>query len=252
MNSEMPDYNKCAMKKAEHITVYLISVAIGTVIVYLFYHLTAVSVVAGIAIGFLLEKMYADSTVKKRKKKLLLQFRDFLEAMNVAARAGNVEYQAVKSAYRDLQISYSRDADIVREIGNILLEYENGGKQLKVLFQDFGERSGLEDIQSFATIFSVIEGKSDNFADIVAQTEEIIGDKIEIEREIDTTVLSAKTETYMMLVMPIVIVVMMSGMGGGLLDALFTTALGHLAATVALVIFIISFVMAVKSTEIDL
>ena len=82
------------------------------------------------------------------------------------------------------------------------------------------------------------------------QTQEIISDKIEIEQEILTTITSAKSETYMMLIMPIIIVVMMSSMGGGLLDTLFTTMAGHLAATVALILFAVSYIIAVKASTI--
>ena len=117
--------------------------------------------------------------------------------------------------------------------------------------EDFADRSDITDIKSFAAIYSVIEGKSDRFGDILMQTQEIIGDKIEIEQEIETTITSAKSETMVMLVMPIVIVVAMSGMGGGMMDALFTTPAGHLAATAALVIFGISYVLAIKNSDIE-
>ena len=239
------------MKQIEHILVYIVCSAIASVIVYLFYHIIPVSVIIGLVIGVVLEKMYADSTIVKRQKNLRLQFRDFLESMNVAVRAGNVEYKAVKSALDDLRISYNDDADIIVEVQNILQQYENGGKQMKVLFQDLADRSRIEDIRNFAAIYSVIEGKSDRFGDILTQVEEIIGDKLEIEQEIETVITSAKSETYMMLIMPIVIVVAMSSMGGGLLDALFTTVTGHIAATAALIIFAVSFIIATKSTQIN-
>ena len=250
MNSEMPIYYKCNMTKMKHIIVYVICSVLAMSVAYLFYHLVFISLVVGAAIGVLLERIYAESTVSRRQKKLLLQFRDFLEAMSVAAGAGNVEYKAIQYAYESLQISYNPDADIVVETAHIIKEYENGGKRLKELFGDLAERSRLEDIQSFATIYSVIEGKTDNFADIINQTRDIIGDKIEIEQEIETTITSAKNETYIMLVMPIVIVVMLSTLGGGFMDALFTTAVGHIVATVALILFAISFYIAIKGTDI--
>lgn len=56
----------------------------------------------------------------------------------------------------------------------------------------------------------------------------------------------------MMLLMPIVIVVAMSMMGSGFMDALFTTFAGHAAATVALVIFGISYVLASKASNIKI
>lgn len=251
MNHKMTVYYKCNMRKQEHFCAYVFGVILLTAIAYLFYHLISVSIVLGIAGAFFFEKMYAQSTIVKRQRALRMQFKDFLEAMSVAVSAGNVEAQAVKSAWKDLKIAYNDRADIVKEVGNIILQYEQGGKQLKTLFEDFGRRSGLEDIRSFATIYSVIEGKSDRFGDILVQTQEIIGDKIAIEQEIQTMITSAKSEVNMMLIMPVVIVVAMSAMGGGLLDALFTTAVGHIAATAALLIFALSYAFARKCSNVE-
>ncbi len=250
MNLNMPVYYKCSMKKGEHIIAYIISSLLISAIAYLFYHIVWISLLMGFGAGFYLERVYADSTVKKRQMALRLQFRDFLESMSVATRAGNVEIKAIDSALKDLKVSYSAKADIVKEVENILMQYEKGGIELKYLFEDLANRSNLEDIRSFATIYSVVEGKNDRFGDIVSQTSEIIGEKIEIEQEIQTTIAAAKSETYMMLVMPVVVVLAMSLMGSGLLDALFTTFAGHAAATVALVIFGVSYSMAVKASNI--
>ena len=246
----MPVYYRCNMKKGEHILVYILSSVLIAGIAYLFYHLIPISIVIGLGAGFYLEKVYADSTVKKRMAALRLQFRDFLESMSVAARAGNVEVKAIRSALKDLKISYSARADIVKEVENILLQYEKGGIELKYLFEDFADRSNLEDIRSFATIYAVIEGKNDRFGEIVNQTSEIIGDKIEIEQEIHTVIAAAKSETNMMLLMPVLIVVAMSMMGSGFMDALFTTFAGHVAATVALAFFGISYGLAVKASDV--
>ena len=252
MNPNMPVYYRCNMKKVEHVLAYLICSLLITGIAYLFYHLVPISILVGFGAGIYLEKVYADSTVKRRMTALRLQFRDFLESMSVAARAGNVEVKALESALADLKISYSVKADIVKEVENILKQYKQGGIELKFLFEDFANRSNLEDIRSFATIYAVIEGKNDRFGEIVSQTSEIIGDKIEIEQEIHTVISAAKSETNMMLMMPIVIVVAMSFMGSGFMDALFTTLAGHLAATVALLFFGISYALATKASDIKI
>ncbi len=250
-NSQMTVYYKCNMSKGEHIAAYIVSSIIVTAVAYLFYHLLIASAVIGFTMGYFLERLYAKSTITKRQKKLLLQFRDFLENMSVAANAGNVEYKALLSARDALKQVYHEDADIVVEVDNIILQYEMGGKRLKDLFADFAERSQLEDIKSFATIYSVIEGKSDNFGAILNQTYNIIGDKIEITEEIETAITSSKSETYTMLLMPVIIVIFMSAMGSGFMDSLFTTAVGHVVATVALILFALSFVIAIKATDIE-
>jgi len=247
----MTVYYRCNMKMYQHVIAYIVCSIICAVLVYIFYHLTFLSVVLGLIMGIYLEKMFAASTVRKRQKNLRLQFRAFLESMSVACRSGQTEVQALSSALEDLKITFRYDADIVLEVENIIKQYKNGGISIPLLFNDFADRSDLEDVRSFATIYSVISGKNDRIGDILTETSEIIGDKIEIEHEIETTITSAKGETNMMLVLPIIMVLAMSAMGGGLLDTLFTTTKGHIAATVALVMFAISYVFAVKVTDID-
>ena len=83
-------------------------------------------------------------------------------------------------------------------------------------------------------------------------TRDIISNKIEIESQIDATIISAKNETNTMLIMPIIIVVFMATIGKGMMDSLFTTLAGNLAATVALIIFGISYVLSVRAARIDL
>ena len=250
MNPNMPVYYRCNMSKGQHILAYIIASLLMTVIAWLFYHILSISLIVGFLVGIYLEKMYAASTVRKRQKELRMQFRDFMESMSVAARAGNVEVHALKSALKDLMLSYSENSDIVVEVRNILQQYEMGGIEIKELFNDFAKRSRVEDIKNFATIYGVIEGKSDRFGDILVETASIIRDKLEIEQEIETTITSAKSESNAMLIMPIIIVVALGSMGGELMGALFTTWPGHIAATIAIACFIISFVISQKVTDI--
>ena len=183
---------------------------------------------------------------------VVIQFNDFLDSMAVAVRSGNVEYGAVKFALDDLKLSYSEESDIVREVSYIVFQYEKGGVKLTDLFQDLADRSGLEDIRNFAMVYSVIEGRSDRFGEVLMSTRDIISNKIEIESQIDATITSAKNETNTMLIMPIIIVVFMATIGKGMMDSLFTTLAGNLAATVALIIFGISYVLSVRAARIDL
>lgn len=247
----MPHYERCYMNPIQHLIAYIIGSIAAGAIVYLFYHMMLPAVVLGLLAGIYLEKMYADGVVSKRKKNLRLQFRAFLESMSVATRAGSTEVHAIESAIKDLEASYKADTDILLELKHIIVSYRQGGVPLKVLFSDFAERSGLEDIHSFASIYNVIEGKNDRIGDILTETAEIIGEKIEIEQEIETTITGAKSETYMMLVLPILLVIAMSAMGGELVGALFEFPTGTLAATAALILFAISYIIAVKVSDIN-
>ena len=238
------------MKPYEHIAVYAVILMLGTAVLFVFYHDLLISVIVAAVAAVFLESGYASGRIKARRKKLRVQFCDMLESMAVAARAGNTELHALESALGDLKLTYSEDADIIVEVTDILNKYRNG-IQLRVLFRDFGERSGIDDILSFAQIFEVIEGKSNKFSDIIKQTQQVISDKIEIEQEIETVLTAPKQETAMMLVMPVLLMLLFSSDGdNGMMGILFTTLFGRVLTTVCVIIFAASYFLAQKMTDI--
>lgn len=246
-------YYECNMSKIEHILAYLVFAVAIAVILYIYYHILIISVIGGLIIAVWQEKNYAKSVTKKRQNKLRLQFNEFLEiiAISISGGSGRSMENAIKDSLRELYMMFGERADIVREIGLIVSDYEHAGIPMKKGFQELGERSEIDDIVSFAAIYATIEGKTSDFGYIISQTHEIIRDKVEITMEIETSITSAKSEAYMMLVLPLVIVVAMTSMGGGLMDSLFTTFTGRLAATFGVICTFASYVIATKATEIE-
>lgn len=246
-------YYECNMTKMEHILAYLIfSVAIGAIL-FIYYRALLVSIIGGLLIAIPQEKNYSKSVTKKRQNKLRLQFNEFLEiiSISISGGSGRSMENAVKDSLRELQMMFNEKADIVREIGLIVSDYEHAGIPMTEGFRELGVRSEIDDIMSFAAIYATIEGKTSDFGYIITQTHEIIKDKVEITMEIETTITSAKSEAYMMLILPLILVIVMSTMGAGLMDALFTTFIGRLAATFGVVCTFASYVIATKATEID-
>ena len=219
-------YYECNMTKGQHVLAYLFfSVMIGAVL-FIYYRFIPVAVIGGFIIGIWQEKNYSQTVTKRRQEKLRLQF-------------------------RELQMIYNQDSDIVREIALIVSDYRHAGIPMVKGFEELGERSDIDDVLSFAAIYKTIEGKTSDFGYIIAQTRDIIKDKVEIAMEIQTEINSAKSEAYMMLVLPLVLVIMMSTMGSGFMDSLFTTAIGRIAATVGVVCTFVSYVIATRAAEID-
>lgn len=247
-------YYECNMTKTEHTMAYLgFTAAIG-LIFYVYYHNLIVSVVGGLLLAVFQEKNYAASVTRKRQNKLRLQFKEFLDiiAISISGGSGRSMENAVADSLRELRMTFNEDSDIVREISLIVSDYEQAGIPMVQGFQEFGERSEIDDIASFATIYKTIEGKTSDFGYIITQTRDIIKDKVEITMEIETSITSAKSEAYTMLILPLVLVVAMSVMGSGFLDTLFTTWMGRAAATVGVVCTFVSYVLATKATEIEL
>jgi len=171
--------------------------------------------------------------------------------MSVAMRAGNPLIKALHSAREDMTLIYPKDSDIITEV-DIIIGRFNNAVPISATFSDLAERSGLEDIASFASIYATIEGKSGRADEIIRETQQIISDKMEIEMEIETLLTAAKSEVNIMLFMPLVILGVIGYAGAGFMDAIYTTLAGRAVSTGGLIVFIISFTLARKFSSIKL
>ena len=247
----LPDYTRSGGGAFAQMTSFLIGFAVGFVILFVFYKIVLLAFTGGLVVGVVNIFLSERKAVQKRKLNLRAQFFDMLEAMSVAMRAGNPVLKALESARKDLAMVYSENSDIIVEMDIIIRKF-NYAVPLSESFSDFAERSGLEDVASFASVYKTIEGRSSRADEIVRETQQIIADKMEIEMEIDTLMSASKSEVNIMLFLPLVILLVIGYAGSGFLDALYTTPLGRLAATGGLVMFIVSYFLAQKFSSVKL
>ena len=204
--TNLPTYNYKVyhMKPLEKALYFLAAFVVGAAVGYLFYGGIGVDEfgnpttltwilnfffcgVAGFAAGFAFVPMRRKSIIAKRQRMLKNQFRDMLEAISTSISAGNNVTDAFHSAYDDLKIQYDEGAFILKEL-EIILSGMNNNVDLVDLLQDFGARSGCEDIASFANVFKVCYEKGGNIKDTLRTTHEILSDKMEIAEDIETVV----------------------------------------------------------------
>jgi len=250
-NAALPDYTLSPSGMLDHVLAFLVGFAAGFAVLFIFYKIMILSITGGAVFGIVNIFVSAGNAVKKRTDNLRIQFFDLLEAMSVALRAGNPLIKALQSSREDLSLIYPENSDILTEI-DIIIGRFNNAVPMSEAFSDIAERSGLEDIASFASVYATIEGKSGNADEIVRETQQIIADKMEIEMEIDTLMTGAKAEANIMQFMPLVILGIIGYAGAGFMDAIYTTGSGRIVSTAGLLVFIISFILAKKFSNVKL
>jgi len=247
----VPDYTRSLLRGIDLALAFLIGFAAGFLVLFIFYKIAILAIIGGAAFGVANIFASAAGSVKKRLSKLRVQFFDLLEAMSVGMRAGKPLLKSLQSAREDLLLIYPEDSDIIVELDIVLGRFDNA-VPLSEAFADLAARSRLEDVASFATIYATIEGKSGRADEITRETQQIIADKMEIEMEIDTLMTAAKTEVNIMLIMPLVILAVIGYAGAGFMDAIYTTGAGRVVSTAGLVVFIISYILARKFSNVKL
>ena len=96
---------------------------------------------------------------------------------------------------------------------------QNGGQLVDFIY-DFAERSGLEDITSFADVFSATLSRGGNTREAIAYSRKSLVEKIEAEANIKNRLEGGKQELRIMMILPLIVLVMTSesniSMGGNL------------------------------------
>ena len=250
-NIAVPNYKQSSSIMIDHVVAFAIGFMVGFLVLFIFYKLIVLSFIGGTILAIVNIFVSSHSSIKKRILKLRVQFFDLLEALSVAMRAGNPMLRSLQSAREDLLLIYPQNSDIITEL-DIIIGRFNNAVPLSEAFSDLAERSGLEDVASFASIYATIEGKSGRADEIVRETQKIIADKMEIEMEIDTLMTAARSEVNIMLMMPLVILSIIGYAGAGFMDAIYTTGTGRVVSTAGLAVFILSFILARKFSNVKL
>ena len=267
--TNLPTYNYKVyyMSKLEKILYFLLAFAIGAVVGYLFYgglgrdefgQRTTLSWILDISIpaivGLVAGRIFVPTRTKqirdKNARNLNSQFRDFLEAFNTSIGAGKNVVDSFHAVYDDMRIQFEEDAFIVKELEVILSGMANNFA-VEDLMEDLGNRSGNDDIVSFANVFRISYRKGGNLKDTINTTHSILSDKMEIKEEIETMVSASKMEQTVMIFMPVGLIGIMKSMSPDF-AANFATPAGIASTTIAIGLFIVSYFVGRKILNIKL
>lgn len=239
------DYHFYHMGFKEKFIGYFAGFIIGTAAMYIMFDIIWFSVIMGIAIGFAGIKIYHGILMKKRDKTLRIQFKDMLESLSTSIGAGRNTPDAMMDARKDMANQYGESSYIVNELDTIIYGIRNGNI-IEDLLMDFGERSGNEDIISFADVFRVANRQGGNMKQIIYETKSIITQKIDIEMEIETVISGNKNELNIMMVMPFIIVLVTKGF---INNGEFSLT-NFVVKIVALGMFVLAYIVGVKIMDV--
>ena len=150
-------------------------------------------------------KWQKNRMIRERRKNLNYQFKDALTSLSVAVQAGYSVESAVKTCVRDLERLYGKGTDIVEEFRYIESQ-QHISVPLEELFLDLGERSQIEDIENFASVFYTAKRTGGDMNRVIQKVSRMLGDKIDVKKEIEATLAAKKSEQMIMSLMPVGII----------------------------------------------
>ena len=201
-------------------------------------------------VAFIFPFFTKQDLIKKRKEKLLLEFKDFLRVLKTFLEASYSVENAFALSVKELMMLHGKDSMMVRELKSIVAQLKLN-KPIDVVFAKFANKTHIEDIVDFSEVFTISKIHGGNISKIIGNTINVINDKIEVKIEIDTITASKKFEQKLMNLLPFLIIIYMNISSSSFLRPLYTTIEGRLLMTVALVVYFFSIKLSKKILEIE-
>lgn len=225
------------------------SVALCIAVDYLFYQsILALILIIPVSVVYL--KWQRNRMIRERKKRLNYEFKDALTSLSVAVQAGYSVESAVNTCVRDLERLYGRGSDVVEEFRYIESQ-QHISVPLEELFLDLGERSQIEDIENFASVFYTAKRTGGDMNRVIQKVSRMLGDKIDVKKEIEATLAAKKSEQMIMSLMPAGIIVYLQMTSPGFLSVLYGNPFGIAAMSVCLAIYVTAYWMGRKIVDIE-
>ena len=216
---------------------------------YLFYqHLFGMLLLFPMSILYLRRKKTI--LIKECRWKLNLEFMDGIQALSAALEAGYSAEHALEEASHDLLHIYSEKSMIIREF-NYMINQVHMNISIEKALDDFGRRSGVEDIRNFSEVFGTAKRTGGDMLQIIKVSRDIICDKVEVKREIVTMISAKRLEANIMRFIPVFILTYLTLSSPDFLKPLYHNLFGIFLMSIFLLLYFCAFLMIDRIVSIE-
>ncbi len=187
---------------------------------------------------------------RDKRSQLTLQFRESILAVNTALNAGYSVENAFIEAYNDMDKMYGADAPITIEYRTIVLRLRDN-EQIEAVIKDFARRSEIEDINDFAAVFESAKRIGGDMSAIIKRAASNISEKIDVKREIETSISSKKLELKIMIAVPFCILLYLQASSADFISVLYHNTVGQIVMSTALIIYLCGIFLAERIINIE-
>ena len=196
------------------------------------------------------KKRWIQKKEAERKQEIAQEFKDAMQVVTTSLVAGYSMENAWREAEKELLERYGEHALVGKEF-----EKMNASVRLNMpleqLLLSFAKESGVEDIVTFAEVFSFAKRGGGDFVRIIGTTTRHMRDKVEIMQEIDTVIAAKKMEQKIMNVVPLGILFYFNMASPDFLAVVYGNLLGVVVMTVSLTAYVGAFKLAERVLEIE-
>ncbi len=166
-----------------------------------------------------------------------MEFRDCILSVSANLRAGYSVENAFEESMRDVQSLYGGESLMRGELQRMKKGIAHN-VPLEVLLLELGERSGSGNIREFGEVFAIARGSGGRLPEIIQSTADLIGERIALQQEIQTTLSGRLFEQKIMSIMPFLLVGYVEAGNHGFFDCLYHNPAGIFIMSGCLLVYL--------------
>ena len=176
--------------------------SLGTILLtaWLFFDFHVVSVILFLYVPWAMRSRRRELR-RQKKWELNLAFKDALVCLENSLAVGYSPESSVYESVKSLKQLYWEEHEICLEFSRMTQQMELG-KSMEDSFFEFGRRSEVADIKQLADIFMVVKRTGGNLSMVLRQTGSVLQEKIELKRDLHTTIAAKRMEFQIMCLVP--------------------------------------------------
>lgn len=244
------NYAILALTPYQIVRYMLIHACLGGFVGYVFYRSVEMVLLVGLIwMWAILPKR--ETMIAKRQSHLTLQFKDAIYILSTSLTVGKSLNNAIIESKNELEKIYlGSSAYMVRELEVMRAKLEMNAS-VESVFNDFALRSHSEDIQNFSNVLSIGRKRGANIVELIRKTSQVIGDKIQVQKDIETVLTAKRYELRVLTVMPVFFIAFITKSSPELMEPVYTEFIGRIVMSCALAMFGTAYLIGEKLIKIE-
>ncbi|PNV60917.1 type II secretion system protein F [Clostridium sp. chh4-2] len=227
----------------------LTGIIIYGIVVYTFYRSLFLFIIC-LPIAGIYPFIRRKELAARQKQEFAREFKEGILILAASLSAGYSVENAFSASLGELKTLYGDQGLITREFEFLSKRIATKCPVEQALL-DLADRSGLDDVENFAQVFSVAKRSGGQLVPIINHTAGIIREKMQVREEIETLNASRRFEQKIMNMIPFLIVFYINSTSPGFFDMMYETSLGRIMMSVCLILYLAAYWLSGKLLQIE-
>ena len=231
----MTDYSSYRLSAKEWLLYGALGTAVCALAAYTFYR-SIIAFVMLLPLGLAYPLWKRKDLKEERLRRLTLQFKEGILVLASFLSAGYSLENGLSMSVKELEELCGADAMITEEFRQLVSGVKMN-RPVELMLAQLGERSGIQDVDNFAQVFTAARRSGGELVEIIGYTAGIIRDKVQVQEEIHTMTAARVFEQKIMNGIPFAIILYIDVTSPGFFHMMYTTWAGRAVMTVCLFLY---------------